>query len=85
MQHPQVNKFFFKFFNYNVQDQDMLALVPYELYQYVAREITFYNNNQESSRMDLMQFNVFLFNLIKLNYRSMHDKLVADIENLNSK
>lgn len=77
---PQANNFFYKFYNYNIEDAEMLSKVPDELYGYVVRELLYYKANQANSRMETMQFNSFLFNFIKLNFRALHDKLTKDLK-----
>ncbi len=81
--HPLANKFFYKFYNYNVEDLDIIELIPYEVYGYVLRELMFYKDNTIDVRLDPMQYNLFLFNKIKLNFTSQHEKLLNDILELN--
>jgi len=73
------NKFFYKFYNYNVEDVTMLEKIPNPLYGYVSRELLFYNKSQDT-RMDAMQYNVFLFNLIQLNYKDLHEELINELK-----
>lgn len=77
---PLVNNFFYKFYNYNVEDRNMICKVPTELYGYVLRELTFYKKNIAYSSMNQMQFNSFLFNLIKINYLTLHEQLLKDLK-----
>ena len=81
-QYQLANKFFYKFYNYNLEDTAVLELIPAELYGYVSRELMFFKNNAHISNMDVMQFNSFLFNLIKLNYATQHEILVNKIKEL---
>lgn len=76
----QANRFFYKFYNYNVVDPGMLEKIPDTLYAYVSRELLFYNKNAENSRMDPMQYNVFLFNLVQLHYKEMHEALINELK-----
>lgn len=80
--HQSANNFFYKFYNYNIEDPAMLAIVPNGLYLHAVRELTFFNDNAHISNMDAMQFNVFLFNLIKLNFEKQHNALVEGVKAL---
>ncbi len=81
-QYQPANNFFYKFYNYNLEDSAILPLIPQELYGYVMRELMFFKNNQHISRMDAMMFNSFLFNLVKLNFAAQHEILVNKIKEL---
>ena len=74
------NNFFYKFYNYNLEDPTILSKIPIELYSFVTREFAFYKNNIEYSHMDSNQFGSFLFNLIKLNFTTIHEKLIKDLK-----
>jgi len=77
---PLTNKFFYKFYNYNVEDINVISKVPKELYGYVLKELVFYKNSTQYSSMSPMEFNSFLFNYIKLNYTTQHDSLIQALQ-----
>lgn len=76
----QANNFFYKFYNYNLDDITILSKVPDMLYGYVSKELLYYATNQNNSRMDEMQFNSFLYNLIKSNFTVLHEQLINDLK-----
>lgn len=80
--YPLANNFFYKFYNYNLEDSAMLALVPNVLYAHVSKEIMFFKSNESMSQMDIMQFHKLLFAQIKLRYAAQHEALVKQIGEL---
>ena len=78
---PLINNFFYKFYNYNIVDIEIIKLIPSDLYGYVLRELSFYKKDIAYSNMSTIQFNSFLFNLIKLKYPKQHEKLIKDLGN----
>ena len=82
-QHPLVNKFFYKFYNYNIEDNEIIKLVPLELYNFALAKIIMYKTNESLSSIDSMKHNSILFANIKTRFPEMHDKLVKEITELN--
>jgi hypothetical protein len=76
------NKFFYKFYNYNLEDSSILDMVPNELYAHVTRELMFFNSNAHMSNMDIMKFSVLLFNMVKSNFTAQHESLTNSIKEL---
>lgn len=77
---PLANNFFYKFYNYNVEDINVINNVPVDLYGYVLRELVFYKRDSTISHMSPMEFNSFLFNAIKTKYTKQHEKLIKDLK-----
>ena len=73
------NKFFYKFYNYNLEDSEMLNNVPPALYAHVSRELIEYKKHNALSIMNTMQFNTHLFNTIKSNYTALHEELISNL------
>lgn len=80
----EVNNFFYKNFNYNIINNNILEFIPESLYYFVMTEQMNYKNSI-NNRIDSFQFNGILYKKMVNQYPTEIKKLKQDIENGNSK
>ena len=77
----QLNNLFYKYYNNNIEDFNIIQLIPDELYILVHNEILNFNTHKHLSKLSFNRYMEIIYTKIIQSHSSIHEEFINILEN----